>query len=179
MKRVTEHINKQKYWYIALGIAIGVLLIAVTHGSNDKKVTICHRTDSVKNPYVKISVDPDSVDGDTGNDHGQGDHYAEHKGPVASSLAVATALKTAHTEWGDIIPPTAGHGGLNWTTDGQAMYNNDCNYVAPTTPDNPSNPNNPTNPSNPNNPTNPTTPEKKNPVCPAVYYADGTGGGCK
>lgn len=99
-------------------------------GNNDK-VTICHRTNSVKNPYVKITVSKNAVDGQGGN----GDHYAEHQGPVATSPAVAQQLKDNKTEWGDIIPPVPGaHNGLNWTAEGQAMYNNNCNYVQPQQP---------------------------------------------
>jgi hypothetical protein len=92
------------------------------------KVTICHRTDSVKNPYEQITVDASAVDG-----VGKSDHYGEHQGPLASTTVVAQQLKDAHTKWGDIIPPLAGvHNGLNWTSDGQAIYNADC--VVPTPP---------------------------------------------
>jgi hypothetical protein len=91
------------------------------------KVTICHRTDSVVNPYQQETVDADSADGNTGNDNGQADH-SEHTGPVATSEAFAQALKDAHQKWGDIIPPHDNYAGLNWTAEGQAVYNNDCNY---------------------------------------------------
>jgi hypothetical protein len=86
------------------------------------KVTICHRTDSVTNPYVQETVDQNAVDGVGGNDH-----FGQHTGPLASSTSVAQALKDAHTKWGDIIPPVDGvEDGLNWTTEGQAIYNNSC-----------------------------------------------------
>ncbi|MDQ3064681.1 MAG: hypothetical protein M3Q36_00205, partial [bacterium] len=89
------------------------------------KVTICHRTNSVLNPYVKISVSVNAVDG-----VGGGDHYGQHKGPLAFSEERARELKDAKIKWGDIIPPVPGvHGGLNWTADGQAMYENDCDYL--------------------------------------------------
>ncbi|TAL14140.1 hypothetical protein EPN95_04000 [Patescibacteria group bacterium] len=101
------------------------------HQDNNPKITICHRTDSVTNPYDSISVDVSAADG--GNDHG--DHYSEHQGPLASSQTYAQTLKNAHQDWGDIIPPVPGHhNGLNWTTLGQAMYNNDCNYVTQVEP---------------------------------------------
>jgi len=73
------------------------------------KVDICHATGSDSNPYVSINVAEESVDGD-----GQGDHYSEHSE--------------------DIIPPISGiHEGLNWTTEGQAIWNNGCKPVASTT----------------------------------------------
>ena len=37
---------------------------------NEDNVTICHRTNSVSNPYVVITVDPSAVDGDLGNNKG-------------------------------------------------------------------------------------------------------------
>lgn len=87
------------------------------------KIRICHRTDSQTNPYTNPDVDQDAVDGDLGNDHGQGDHYAEHNGPVWYA-------GIADHSWGDIIPPIAGvHDGKNWTTEGQAIWNNACNIA--------------------------------------------------
>lgn len=104
-----------------------------------EKVTICHRTDAVKNPYVKIEVAKSAVDGLAGNNgKGEPDHFGEHKGPIATSEANAQTLKDEDIKWGDIIPPIEGvHDGLNWTTVGQAMYNNDCNFVTQVTPDAP------------------------------------------
>ena len=87
------------------------------------KVTICHRTDAVKNPYVKITVDSSAADAQP---PAQGDHALEHQGPIASSTAVAQLLKDQHIEWGDIIPPHDNFGGLNWTAEGQAIFRNDC-----------------------------------------------------
>ena len=84
------------------------------------KVTICHRTASYTNPYNKIRVSLKAVDG-----AGKGDHFKEHQGPIFNpSLPL-------HTEWGDIIPPTASQpDGLNWTAEGQAILNTkDCDVV--------------------------------------------------
>ena len=98
--------------------------------NGEHKVTICHRTNSVKNPYVQIEVDESAVDGT-----GPGDHFKRHQGPLASSEAVAQQLKDSHTKWGDIIPPVAPfHDGLNWTAEGQAIYNNNCEFVQPEEP---------------------------------------------
>src|SRR5690349_21163448 len=102
------------------------------HPNNNQheKITICHRTDSVKNPYQQLPVDNDSADGNTDNDNGKGDH-SEHTGPVPTSETQAQALKDAKENWGDIIPPHDNYAGLNWTAEGQAVYNNDCDYATP------------------------------------------------
>lgn len=125
-----------------LVVPIGVGLIfssavapaqAEAKNEDTPKVTICHRTDSATSPYVSIEVDQNAVDGNAGNNTGK-DHYGEHTGPLASSQEVAQALKDSKTKWGDIIPPIEGvHSGLNWTSEGQAIYNNGCSYV-PTSP---------------------------------------------
>jgi hypothetical protein len=93
----------------------------------DHKVTICHRTNADSNPYVVITVDTDAAGG--GKDLGAGDHAAEHQGPVWNAT-----LKDQHIEWGDIIPPYVddqgvAFPGLNWTTEGQALFNNGCAAV--------------------------------------------------
>ncbi len=101
-----------------------------------QKIRICHSTDSQSNPYTNPNVDQDSADGYSGNDNGQGDHYLEHNGPVWYD-------GIPNHSWGDIIPPVAadgekpGHNGKNWNSQGQAIWNNQCNIPAdPTaTPD--------------------------------------------
>lgn len=109
-----------------VAVALGaVLSTAQAEGDNnlENKVTICHRTNSVTNPYEKISVDKSAVDGQGKNDH------THHTGPVATSQQYAQELKDNKTKWGDIIPDAANGGvgsGLNWTTEGQAIYNNEC-----------------------------------------------------
>jgi hypothetical protein len=94
---------------------------------NNCKVTICHRTDSVTNPYVSPDVDISAANGNT-----LGDHFSVHTGPVATSQQVAQSLKDNGQKWGDIIPPVEGvEPGQNWTPEGIAIYNNGCNYVTP------------------------------------------------
>lgn len=88
-----------------------------------QKVEICHRTASYSNPYVINSPD---ASGDVNG------HATEHVGPIFYPEI------PKHTEWGDIIPPfyygdpedPSYFPGLNWTAQGQAIYENDCD-VAP------------------------------------------------
>ena len=109
---------------IIMAIFVAMATITVSAGTKniafaappEDKVTICHATASTTNPYIVLSVPVNSVDGD-----GNGDHYAEHQGPVFS-LDQPTG-----TVWGDIIPPVRPyHDGLNWDEIGQAIYENGC-----------------------------------------------------
>ncbi len=123
---------------VLMFVTIVLAMVAVKGGvvsakpvdQEDNKVTICHRTNSVVNPYVRETVDADSADGNTQNDKGQGDH-SEHTGPIATTPQVAQALKNNKQDWGDIIPAHDNYAGLNWTAEGQAMYSNNCEYVEP------------------------------------------------
>ena len=103
-------------------LSVGFSGTSAQAGNDRETITICHATDSYSNPYVELTVDQDSADGDANNDNGQGDHYLGHNGPLFSPDL------PKHTTWGDIIPPIPGvHDGLNWTSEGQAIYNNGCN----------------------------------------------------
>lgn len=114
---------------VALVVAVSAVNVGVVSAQavQDNKVTICHGTNSVVNPYTRPTVDADAADGDTGNDNGKGDH-STHTGPVATSPQVAQDLKNSKTAWGDIIPPHHNFPGLNWTAEGQEIWNNGCNY---------------------------------------------------
>lgn len=95
------------------------------------KITICHATASANNPYVVITVAREAADGIAGNSPG-GDHFGEHTGPIFDPN-----VNVSGDNWGDIIPPVddegvpMGHGGLNWTAQGQAIFNADCEFLVP------------------------------------------------
>jgi hypothetical protein len=124
----------QQNLLLAAALLLALLVATILAAGQDvsaqvEKVTICHRTDSVKHPYNRIEVDADAADGNTGNDNGKGDH-SQHTGPVGTSEAVTQALKDDHKNWGDIIPAHHNYAGLNWDANGQAVYNNGCKYTS-------------------------------------------------
>jgi LPXTG-motif cell wall-anchored protein len=94
-------------WLLAV---VSLALVVHTAGAaTHNKVTICHRTDSYTNPYVRETVDVSAVDGAGANDH------SHHTGPIFSPGI------PKRTKWGDIIP-----GVLNWTAEGQSIWSNGC-----------------------------------------------------
>ncbi len=113
------------------GTSRTVFAIQIENPNEDAKVSICHRDSNVKQPYgpKKIEVSVNAAD----NSEEKSDH-ASHTGPVATSEEVAQNLKDVHEDWGDIIPPHDDFEGLNWTTEGQAIWNNDCQFVLVVTP---------------------------------------------
>jgi uncharacterized repeat protein (TIGR01451 family) len=101
------------------------------HGDDHtSKITICHRTGSIKNPYVQITVAREAA-GDPGGEHQGGqDHFGIHTGPVFDS-----SMEQGDS-WGDIIPDVDDdgnpmpHDGLNWDADGQAIWEAGCEFVS-------------------------------------------------
>lgn len=87
----------------------------------DRKVTICHRTHSETNPYVRITVDYNSVNKKSGH-QGHDEIFAgEHV------FKAGIYKRAKDKDWGDIIPadPTGFNRWqpLNWTTLGAQIYN--------------------------------------------------------
>jgi hypothetical protein len=118
---------------LRVGIGLGCTLTlfgalaAPAAAARQDKVTICHATDSVGNPYDEDTVSENAIVQPDGTPTGHG----EHTGPIYPEA-----------DWGDIIPPfeynnlrhsTSEYRGLNWTTDGQAIWNGGC-LVVPTEP---------------------------------------------
>lgn len=109
----------------------GVAGVARATQGEDHKVTLCHRTDSYKNPYVSVTVDVASVQGIKKLEG----HGSEHMGPVFFPAI------PKHTEWGDIIPAvtyekngtTVNYPGQNLTPGGLAILANDCKLPPPPT----------------------------------------------
>lgn len=87
----------------------------------DRKVTICHRTHATTNPYVRITVDYNSVNRASGH-QGHDEIFAgEHV------FKAGIYKRAKDKDWGDIIPadPTGKNRWqpLNWTVLGAQIYN--------------------------------------------------------
>jgi len=102
---------------IAASAVSGMPIGAVGHRSTGgDRVTICHRTDSETNPYVRVTVTASSTDVDGHEDHTGSVWFNGHP---------------KEPKWGDIIPPTdddrdASVTPLNWNAAGQAIWHNNC-----------------------------------------------------
>ncbi len=118
---------------LKVGAGSGLVLILVwvfatpAAGPPQDKVTICHATSSVSNPYVLNTVNKNAIVKANGTPKG----HDTHTGPVYPEPG-----------WGDIIPSfpytndqggTSIYPGLHGDTDGQAVWNGGC-LVVPTEP---------------------------------------------
>jgi hypothetical protein len=108
-------------------VALAVGGIGVLSASGQAaQTTICHRTGADNNPYVV------NHPANTGILNG---HFTQHNEPVIWQ----PGFQDEGIEWGDIIPPIPPDipNGLNWTAEGQAIFNNGCvppGFVPPTAP---------------------------------------------
>jgi uncharacterized repeat protein (TIGR01451 family) len=126
-------------------LAAAVCLLLVGGGPNvassepvPVKVTICHRTNSVSNPYNKITVSLNAVDGE-----GHSDHQGHDEGGIFDP---AVDYPPNQKDWGDIIPPFDENGdqipdpsfpgSLNWPLGQTIFENGDCEVTGELT-DNP------------------------------------------
>lgn len=97
---------------------------AITDTVPSNKVTICHRTHSETNPYVRITVNYQAV-----NSGGTSDHSHHNDSYIGYRVYTAGIYMRAKDKlWGDIIPPDPSGqnrwSSLNWETAGQNIYNN-------------------------------------------------------
>jgi LPXTG-motif cell wall-anchored protein len=106
---------------VVIGALLGITGITAGPAGAAKplrfKIELCHRTNSVTNPYRVIEVSVDATNGDiVGPDH------TGHGGPAFDFTAVdpGTVYPPPHNgdQWGDIIPPYPYNGGqfpgMNW-----------------------------------------------------------------
>src|SRR5262245_55620704 len=107
-------------------LAVGGFGVLSASAQNEPQVTLCHATGSTQNPYVEITVDQSAVfnNGVVPNGHGT------HTGPIFPDMAQGPGNSTF---WGDIIPAFGAYGGLNNTTQGQAILANHCEIPGPPT----------------------------------------------
>jgi LPXTG-motif cell wall-anchored protein len=96
------------------------------------RVTICHRTNAINNPYVKITVDPDAI-----MNNGHGPNNTLHNigtGVFDPDFSYPNNAKN----WNDIIPPfdytyngvAQTFPGYNYSGRGLLIYENDCDGYA-------------------------------------------------
>ncbi len=126
-----SHLGRRLAWLGVVGLTAAALLApSATAIAADPKteIIICHATGSQSHPY---EVNSPSIDSN-GYDDAGGHAAPAHQGPVwFPGITVA---------WGDIIPPydfapaNFHFPGYNWTAEGQAIFNNDCNIPAVATP---------------------------------------------
>jgi len=91
---------------------------STTTTDNDRKVTICHRTNSTSSPYVLETVSVNSIDNSG---------HLQHTGPIYPQV-------DADGNWGDVIPPYEGNNaGVNWPA-GEGLLDNGCQVVSPPEP---------------------------------------------
>lgn len=107
-----------------------------TQVGNNWKTTICHRTHAVTNPYRKITVSDSSVYGTSGHSNPNHDRDYTVNGQTYHVFTSGISYPSNAKDWGDIIPPqnaarysnspnSVETSGMNWTTEGRAIYDGD------------------------------------------------------
>jgi hypothetical protein len=121
--------------WLSVASMLALALVAPTSpalAAQGQSVDICHGTGSDSNPYIAESPSVQSQGATEGELTGG---HSNHIGPVW--------FDGIEVEWGDIIPPydyvrTDGSifhfAGLNWTAEGQAIFNNECDIPVVTDP---------------------------------------------
>lgn len=121
---------------VLVSLVVGSTVSAVPLSDRvNEKVTICHRTHAVTNPYRNITVSMASIigNGASGNGHGGGNHnpYYNEGGDAKPVFDPEFDYPANLKQWQDIIPPfnyrapngdTGNFPGLNWDTIGRAIY---------------------------------------------------------
>ena len=118
--------------YFVLAVLALSLLSSLPTGTLNRaeaaaaKITICHRTHSVTNPYRRITVSQNAVTRNNG-----------HKNHNAAAFDPSYSYPSNAKNWGDIVPDASAGGSnsikLNFTDRGLAIYNgstyNGYNYA--------------------------------------------------
>ena len=110
-------------WLVVIGLAVAALAApsGTSLAADKTEIDICHATGSQSHPYEPNSPAINSSGAFAGELAGG---HNGHTGPLWSS--------GIDVKWGDIIPPydyppaNFSYAGLNWTTEGQAIWNNGC-----------------------------------------------------
>lgn len=120
---------------LAAGMLIALPGVAgAGNHESEHKVTICHRTNSVTNPYEVIEVDAESLEGDSPN---PSDHSSHIGLPFDFDADPDVAYPEPRNgdQWGDIIPAfdfgDISFVGLNWTEEGIAIHEAGCEAPPP------------------------------------------------
>jgi len=140
------NVRQQRKLFAGVGMIsalFGALMVLVPAGAGAEdlpiatKVTVCHRTNAVTNPYRVIEVAVDGSDGSLGN--GNNDHTNHPGAPFDFANPEKYEPPFNGDDWGDIIPPYRwGPGedqvfpGLNW--DPQQSQEQQCRGEEPPEP---------------------------------------------
>lgn len=121
----------RKIGWLSVASMLALAMLAPTAApvlAAGQDVAICHGTGSQNNPYVSESP---SVQANGATEGQLSGGHANHVGPIW--------FPGIQVDWGDIIQPyhyaatNYDFPGLNWTVEGQAIFNNGCKIPTETT----------------------------------------------